>query len=299
VAIHSFPSDDIRVQRLGQDELVETFGFLDRDPVLNVYLIALLLRDALARSQDTYLGVRRDGLLTGIVFMGGRSGAVLPAGDDPGGLERLGEEARARMTSLPSRFQVIGAAQAVSPFLDGFAMRAGHARLDRDQIYMMLERGRLAPFEPLPGLRPASGEDRAIVHASGAELRAEELEEDPRVTDPAGYARRVEEECRDGHTFLWRDEGGLCFRASVSARTADAAQVSGVYVPLARRNQGFARRGVGELCGRLLERSRTVALFVNDFNAPAIAVYERLGFQRLAPWRSVFFDLQRDPFAGA
>jgi len=299
VAIRSFSSDDIHVQRLGQDDLVETFGFLDRDPVLNVYLIALVLRDALARSHDTYLGVRRDGVLTGILFMGGRSGAVLPAGDDPGGLERLGEDARARMTSLPPRFQVIGAAQAVSPFLDGFAMPAGSARLDRGQIYMTLERGHLARFEPLPALRPASVEDRAVVHASGAELRAEELEEDPRVTDPAGYARRVEEECRDGHTFLWRDEQGLCFRASVSARTADAAQVSGVYVPPARRNQGLATRGVGELCGRLLERSGSIALFVNDFNAPAIAVYERLGFRRHAPWRSVFYDLHRDPSAGA
>jgi ribosomal protein S18 acetylase RimI-like enzyme len=219
---------------------------------------------------------------------------VLPAGDDAGALERLGEEARARMTALPSRFQVIGAAGAVAPFLDGFGMPPPRARLDRDQIYMTLERGGLLAAAPLPELKPATAEDRTLVFASGAELRAEELEEDPRSSDPAGYARRVEEECRDGHTYLWRDDQGLCFRASVSARTTDAAQVSGVYVPPARRNRGFARRGVGELCRRLLDKSRTVSLFVNDFNAPAIAVYERLGFRRHARWRSVFFDLARE-----
>jgi ribosomal protein S18 acetylase RimI-like enzyme len=280
VAIPSFSASHVRVQRLGAEDLVETFGFLDREPVLNVYLIALVLRDALGRSHDTYLGARRDGLLTGLVFLGGRSGAVLPAGDDAGALERLGEEARARMTALPSRFQVIGASSAVAPFLDGFGMP-------------------LVDADPLPDLRPATAEDRSLVFASGAELRAEELEEDPRASDPAGYARRVEEECRDGHTYLWRDDQGLCFRASVSARTTDAAQVSGVYVPPARRNRGLARRGVGELCRRLLERSKTVSLFVNDFNAPAIAVYERLGFRRLAPWRSVFFDLARERTPGA
>jgi ribosomal protein S18 acetylase RimI-like enzyme len=299
VAIPSFPSSHVQIQRLGSEDLVETFGFLDREPVLNVYLIALVLRDALGRSHDTYLGARRDGQLAGLVFLGGRSGAVLPAGDDAGALERLGEEARARMTALPPRFQVIGSAAAVAPFLDGFGQAPGRARLDREQIYMALERAGLHAPDAVPELRPASAEDRALVFASGADLRAEELEEDPRTADPAGYARRVEEECRDGHTFLWRDDRGLCFRASVSARTTDAAQVSGVYVPPGRRNRGLARRGVGELCRRLLERSRTVSLFVNDFNAPAIAVYERLGFRRLAPWRSVFFDLSRETPADA
>lgn len=283
--------------RLGPPDLVEAFGLLDRDPALNVYLLALLLRDALGRAHDTYLGARRDGVLAGLAFLGGRSGAVLPAGDDPGALERIGEEARARIPTLPRRFQVIGAEAAAAPFLAGLGNPGRPARLDRAQTYMVLERGRLATTEPLPDLRTARPEDRPIVYASGAALREEELEEDPRTSDPDTYARRVEEECRDGHTFLWLDRNGLCFRASVSARTADAAQVSGVYVPPARRNRGAARRGLGELCRRLLEGSRTVTLFVNDFNAPAIAVYERLGFRNRAAWRSVFFDLDRGPAA--
>jgi predicted GNAT family acetyltransferase len=155
---------------------------------------------------------------------------------------------------------------------------------------MAVEPGALPPFARLPELAPARREDVTLVYESGARLHSEELEEDPRDVDPLGYRRRVEEQCRDGHTYLWKDREGLCFRASVSAVTADAAQISGVYTPPERRNQGFARRGLAELCARLFEHSRAVCLFVNDFNAPALAVYRRLGFRERAPWYSLFYD---------
>ena len=33
----------LSIDRMGPDDLVETFAFLDRDPVLNVYLAALVI----------------------------------------------------------------------------------------------------------------------------------------------------------------------------------------------------------------------------------------------------------------
>ena len=42
-------------------------------------------------------------------------------------------------------------------------------------------------------------------------------------------------------------------------------------------------------CRRLFERSRNVCLFVNDFNASALAVYRRMGFRELADWASAFY----------
>jgi predicted GNAT family acetyltransferase len=158
---------------------------------------------------------------------------------------------------------------------------------------MAVERGQLPSFTPVPALAPAVPEDVSMLYETGAELRAEELEEDPRRVDAAGYRRRVEEEARDGHTFLWKDAEGLRFRASVSAITADAAQVSGVFTPRERRRQGFATLGLAELCGQLLERSRAVCLFVNLNNAPALALYRRLGFSDRSAWRSLFYDASR------
>jgi len=278
--VSSFRAGALSVERLQASHLVETFAFLDRDPVLNVYLLALVLRDALGQPRDEYWAVRRDGEMVGLLHLGGNSGAVLPIGDDDEAMRLLGDQARTRLSALPRRFQVIGPSHSVAAFLQRFEPSGLSPRLDRAQVYMALERSELPSFSPLPDLVAAQPDDVLLLYETGADLRAEELEEDPREVDPAGYRRRVEEEARDGHTFLWKDAEGLRFRASVSAITADAAQVSGVFTPRERRRKAFATLGLAELCGRLLQRSRAVCLFVNLNNAPALALYRRLGLRQ-------------------
>ena len=79
----------------------------------------------------------------------------------------------------------------------------------------------------------------------------------------------------------------------MSAITADAGQISGVYTPPERRRRGFARRGLSELCSRLLERTQAICLFVNDINVPALALYRAMGFRPHLAWRSLFYDAPR------
>lgn len=276
------------VVRLGPKEFPEVVALLEQDPVLNVYLCALALRDALARPRDEWWGARRGGQLTALLYLGGLSGAVLPAGDDLEGLRALGAIAATRDT-LPPRFQVIGPREAVAATRERFPGAGSCLRLQREQLYMSLAPGAIAPFERWPDLRAARAEDLELVYETGSALRAEELLEDPRDIEPEAFRRRCEEDCRDGHTLVLRDERGLVFRASVSARTVDAAQISGVYTPPALRNLGIATRALAEMCVRLLERSGECCLFVNTVNAPAIAVYRRLGFVERSPWASAFY----------
>ena len=280
----------VTTEQAGYPDLLEVFGWLDRDPVVNAYLVALVLRDGLNAPRDEYWVARRGGALAGLVYLGGSSGAILPTGDGADVRGALAARVSERLSRVPHRFQVVGPRSTVAAVVARLLDAGLEPRLHRPQTYMSVERGGLPPFERVPDLRTARPGDYDLVHRTGAELRAEELEEDPRIADPENYARRVEEECREGYTYLWIEDGTLRFRASLSALTPDAVQVSGVYVPPGQRNRGFARRGLAELCARFFERSRTGCLFVNDANMPAIAVYRRLGFRACAEWASAFYD---------
>jgi len=279
----------VTTERAGFSDLLEVFAWLDREPVLNVYLLNLVLRDGLSAPRDEYWVARRSGALAGMVCLGGSSGAVLPVGDDPGALAALAARSAERLSVVPQRFQVVGPRAAVTAVVARLGAAGLSPRLEQSQTYLAVERGGLRSSQPLPELRTAGPEDHELVFQTGAEMRAEELQEDPRVADPEGYARRAQAECREGYTYLWLENGALRFRASLSALTADAVQISGVYTPPEWRNRGFARRGLAELCSRLFDRTRAACLFVNDSNAPALAVYSRLGFRRCAAWATAFY----------
>jgi hypothetical protein len=79
------------------------------------------------------------------------------------------------------------------------------------------------------------------------------------------------------------------FKAEASAWTEHAVQVAQVWADPEARGHGHATRALRDLCRLLLETTPTVTLFVRRENAPAIALYERIGMRKALEYRSILF----------
>ena len=63
----------------------------------------------------------------------------------------------------------------------------------------------------------------------------------------------------------------------------------GVWTDPRLRRRGYSRALLREVCGHLARKGRSVTLFVNDFNQPAIGLYEALGFKRIGMNRALIW----------
>jgi uncharacterized protein len=140
--------------------------------------------------------------------------------------------------------------------------------------------------------------DAAVAHASLAELDeivdnaaamvVGEVDNDPRRGGSA-FRNRTAHLIKTGWWWRYRVEGKLVFMCHVSSASAATAQLQGVWTPPPWRGRGYATRGLGAICDHLLDEHATLSLYVNDFNASAIALYERVGFQRVGAFRTILF----------
>jgi predicted GNAT family acetyltransferase len=120
-------------------------------------------------------------------------------------------------------------------------------------------------------------------------MHLEEVGINPLERDAVGYRQRVRELIDRKRSFVTTDGGRIVFKCELSAVTDEAAQIMGVWTSPSVRRRGFARRGMAEVCGHLLRQGKAVTLFVNDFNLPAIALYESLGFRRIGTHRALIW----------
>jgi predicted GNAT family acetyltransferase len=65
--------------------------------------------------------------------------------------------------------------------------------------------------------------------------------------------------------------------------------MQGIWTPKDLRGKGLATAALGAICDRLLTMSPTLSLYVNDFNTPAIALYERVGFETVSEFQTLLF----------
>lgn len=194
---------------------------------------------------------------------------------------------------------IVSARESVEPFWEAYAGSPCDipVRLNRHQKLFELERVRwMDRLESdtntrwPTGVRLATHEEIDPVFLASARMHAEETLEDPLQKDPGHFRRHVEHRIATERTYVWFDPGSrLVFKADVSAQSRFGAQISGVYTPPQFRGQGIATRAMHDVCDHLFKRGfPRVTLYVNQENAPALKVYDRVGFEYHCAYQTIF-----------
>jgi predicted GNAT family acetyltransferase len=185
---------------------------------------------------------------------------------------------------------IVGPAASVAPLWELLQPHWGPAR-DHRPRQPLLAIDRAPSVAPEPRVRPVRPDELETLLPAAVAMFTEEVGVSPmRVDGGAGYRARVAELVRAGQSLAWIEDGEVLFKAEIGAVSRAACQVQGVWVAPAHRGRGIGTAGTAAV----VEYARAsiapvVSLYVNDFNTPARAAYQRVGFREVGRYSSVLF----------
>ena len=139
---------------------------------------------------------------------------------------------------------------------------------------------RLATFADLGELLPAA-----------AAMFTEEVGFDPIARYGDGYAARLRTLIAGQRSAIVADVNGrVIFKADAGIVNLDAAQVQGVWLHPDYRGYGLAKPFFAAAAQVLQRRYPHLSLYVNDYNARALAMYRGTGWEQIGQFSTIIFE---------
>lgn len=249
------------------------------------------------------------GALTSIILMGNNTVPVVMAGNDYAIVAKCVYRSRRRIDSI------FGPAHMVNPLWHTLKNRMP-APLSYRSVQPLLHLPPQEDFtqllqEPLPRLpahlpaaapteiydqqvghyaRFATQEDYGELLPAAAAMFCEEVGLDPLERYGEGYRNRVHTLSAHQRTVIVQNvTGAVIYKADAGLASLDTAQIQGLWVHPDYRGLGLAAPFTAAACALLRRRYRHLSLYVNDYNAPARALYKRLGWEQIGEYSTVIF----------
>jgi len=278
---------------LSDDDLPAALAVCALDPVGSVLATARL-------EQAQYIGVRRaggelwgyeqDGRLEAICWAGANIVPVVP-GDGTVDLERAAE-AFASMARRQGRrcSSLVGPSDAVLAMWRRLRPAwPGVREVRDDQPSMVIDAPPAVAADPQ--VRRSRLDELDEVLPACVRMFTEEVGYSP-ASGPGGpYETRVRTLVSQGRSFVkMSDSSGVVFKAELGAVAGGVAQVQGVWVAPEHRGRGLSEEGMAAVVQlTLADVAPVVSLYVNAYNARALAAYRRVGFRQVGSYATVLF----------
>jgi uncharacterized protein len=276
------------IRLLLDDDFTDALEFLQRDRLINVYLISRLIEERLLAA--TQIAIVR---YNGAVVLVASLAANIVLAEDPSissgitasAISFIADRILTRM--LPVR-AIIAPAHLVEALWNELRTRLDPPTVVRlnQPVYALRKR---LDYPDLTVSRYAILRDLEQLVPACAAMHKEEVGIDPMDRDALGYRERIRELIEKKRSVVSTVDGRIVAKCEYSAVTSEAVQLMGVWTHPAHRRRGLNRELLREVCGHLSRKGKIVTLFVNDFNTPAVTLYESLGFQRIGLNRALIW----------
>jgi ribosomal protein S18 acetylase RimI-like enzyme len=278
----------VNVERMEAGQESEVIDFLEQRPIHTVAMVSLIRDNGLVSqlNRGTFYACRdMNGHLEGVALVGH---ATLMETVSDRALQALAQVAK----DCPHTHMIMGEQDRIEE-LWGYCSKAGHKLRLACRESLLELRWPIAVYEPVPNLHLATLKELHLVMPIQARMAFEESGVNPLEVDPEGFRKRCVRRIELGRTWVLVEHDELVFKAEIISETPQVIYLEGVWLSEHKRGNDFGVSCISELSRKLLSRSRSICLLVNENNKRAQAFYRKCGYLFRATYETIFLP-QKD-----
>ena len=146
-------------------------------------------------------------------------------------------------------------------------------------------------IQPDPQVRLVTMDDLEAYLPAAVDMFIGEVGVDPCAGDDGrSYQRRLASLIAARRVYARFENGQVVFKAEVGSMSRRVGQIQGVWVDPEMRGRGYGAAGTAAVAAAIAVQGRIPSLYVNSFNLPARAAYERIGFVQVGTFATILID---------
>jgi predicted GNAT family acetyltransferase len=276
-----------RVRVLARNDLPAAIRVLSINPVENVMVAARVRAAGVDQSSlgCPIWGFERDGALRALCHVGSN---MVPVNADAEAVAAWVEFASPKRPSA----SIIGPSTVVLGMWRQLSDRWGASWREVRNVrphQPVLAISKDPQVTPNPQVRRVTLEHWDSYYEAAVRMYTEEVGVSPVQGNPAGYRFYVRQLITSGRAFGLFDGDRVLFKADLGSVSGSVCQVQGVWLEPELRGRGLSAAAMAAVVQLARKLVPTVSLYVNDYNLPARAMYDRVGFAKVGEFATVHY----------